>query len=119
MGRRKLRDIHKAQLISVRKKTKKEKLEKQKPTFKNLELDYDRVNDTNIELIITDIFDTNERDYRSLMLANHKTGSTFIITCIRCPLCNKPIELNKLWNSFICYGNKEHNKKCFEIKRAI
>ena len=118
MGRRKLRDIYKQQIISVKKKTKKEQLEKGKPTFKNLEIDYDRVNDKDINIVVSDVLSDIKKCYGSLVLSAKKTGSTFIVTSIRCPICNKPVELNQYWMCFICQC-PEHAKMNFEIIKVL
>lgn len=118
MTRRKLRDMYKIQILSVKRKAKKDKQDKQIPNFKNLEIEHKRVDDKNINIVITDILNADEKDYKSLVLATKKSGSTFVITSIRCPLCNKPIELNKYWLTYICQ-NSEHEKKNFEIKGVL
>lgn len=119
MGRRKLRDIYKMQILSVKRKAKKDKVNAQVPTFKNLEIDYSRTNDKNINIVVTDILNATEKNYKTVVLATDKKGSTFIVKKIRCPICKATLVLNEHWQCFICQQNEQHPKKCFEIQRVL
>lgn len=117
MSRRTLREQFKIQILSVKRQAKKDRQEKGVPTFRNLEISYDRVNDNNIGLVVSDILEREEKQYKSLVLATDKTGATFIITKIKCPACGATLALDKKWMCFIC-SNPEHKKKSFEIISA-
>jgi len=115
MSRRKLKDMFRVQILSVKRQRKKDVENKTIPTFKNFDIDYDRVNDNNIEIAVRDIFEETDKGYKSLVLSVDKKGATFIISKIRCPLCGKPIQLNEKWFTYICFECDEHKKTNFEM----
>jgi len=115
MSRRKLKDMFRVQILSVKRQRKKDVEYKTIPTFKNFDIDYDRVNDDNIEIAVRDIFDETDKGYKTVVNQVDKKGATFIISMIRCPLCGKPISLNEKWFTYLCYECEEHKKTNFEM----
>jgi len=98
-----------------RRKVKKEKWEQTIPSFRNLKIDISfKYNFESIRLIITDILHIENRPKFSKIINISPKGGTFIITQIKCPFCNKIINLNKYWNSYIC-ESEDHEKKIYEI----
>lgn len=118
MGKRKLRDIYKIQILSVKRQNKKNKQLQQIPTFKNLEIDYNRINDNNIAIAIKNILG-EEKTYLSHILSIKKYGSDYKISSIKCPICNATLEINKNWFCFICQKCDKHEKQIFEVVRVI
>ena len=111
--------MYKMQILSVKRKTKKEAQQKTIPTFKNFKIDYSRVNDNNIEIGVIDVFGETDKGYKSLVLSVDKKGATFIISKIRCPFCNKPDELNEHWKTYICNKCEDHEKMNFELVQVL
>lgn len=118
MGRR-LTESFKLQMKGVRKKAKKDRQEKQVPTFKNLGLEYKQIEDKNIEIMVSDILSNTEKDLKSLVLRVVPMGSTYIVDCIRCPICNKPVDLDRRWEGFVCQKCETHEKKIYEILNVV
>lgn len=116
---RTLTEIFKIQIKSVRRKAKKDRQDKQLPTFKNLEIPYSKVNDKNIIIIVSNIMDIKEEDCKTLVLNVQPRGQTYIISSIRCPVCQKPIPYDERWNSFVCDKNDVHDKKIYEILKVV
>jgi len=118
MGKR-LTESFKLQVKAMRRKLKKAKVEKQRPTFKNLDIAYERATDKEIKIVVTDVMNTQEKERITSAVSVDPTGSTFIIKSILCPFCNKTLELNQSWGAYICPKNEMHEKKVFEICRVI
>jgi len=118
MGKR-LTEAFKLQVIAMRKAQKKAKQEKQRPTFRNLDIPYDRCTSKDIRVTVTDIVNTEEKAKITSAVTVDQTGSTYIIKSIICPVCQKNVELNQKWNAYICPKNELHNKKVFEITNVV
>ena len=111
--------MYKMQILSVKRKTKKEAQQKTIPTFKSFDIDYSRVNDNNIEIAVIDVFGETDKGYKSLVLSVKKKGATFIIDMIRCPFCGKAVQLNEHWFTYICNACDEHEKMNFELMQVL
>jgi hypothetical protein len=118
MGKR-LTESFKLQVKAMRRKQKKAKVEKQRPTFKNLDISYDRANETDIKVVVSDVMNVQEKERITSAVSVDPTGSTFIIKGILCPFCNRKLDLNHSWGAYICPKNDAHEKKVFEICRVI
>ena len=116
---KRLTESFRLQMQATRKKARKERQEKQLPTFKNLEIPYSKVNDKNITILVSNIMDMKEKNCKSLVLSVKAKGQTYIINSIRCPICQKPIPYNEKWNSFVCDKNEVHDKKIYEILQVL
>jgi len=118
MGRR-LTEAFKLLEKEYYKKARKEKWDKALPTFKNLNID-PQYKDTYNKLIIsvTNLLDTKEKSCTTKINNIAPRGTNYIITNIKCPLCNKNIKINRHWNCYICQC-PEHGKKVFEINKII
>jgi len=118
MGKR-LTESFKLQMIATRKAAKKAKMEKQRPTFKNLKVGYDRATANDIQVVVTNALVVDEREQTTKAVLVDATGSTFIIKSIECPICHKEAPINPAWNGYICPKNDQHEKKVYEICRAL
>lgn len=116
---KKLMESFKLQMKATRRKIKKDKQDKQLPTFKNLDIPYSQVNDKNIGILVSNIMDVKEKDYTTLVLGTQPKGQTHIISSIRCPVCQKPVPYDERWNSFICEKCDVHDKKIYEIVKIL
>jgi len=118
MGKR-LTESFKLQMIATRKKAKKAKQEKQRPTYKNLDISYDKSDGKDVKVAVTDIIDIASRETITSATLVDPTGTTFIIKSIECPICHKDAPFNLRWNAYICPKNEVHAKKIFEITHAV
>ena len=118
MGKR-LTEAFKLQMIATRKKAKKAKQEKQRPTFKNLDIPYEKAESKDVKVAVTNILNVQEREAITTATLVDPTGSTFIIKSVQCPICHKDVPFNIRWNAYICPKNEVHAKKIFEITHAV
>jgi len=118
MGKR-LTESFKLQMIATRKKAKKAKVEKQRPTYKNLDIPYSKSSGEGVQVVVTDIMNIAEKERLTKAILVDATGTTFIIKSIECPFCHKEIPLSLKWQAYICPKCEQHEKKIFEISRSL
>ena len=119
MGR-KLTESFKLQEKANRLREKADAEAKQIPNFKNLGIPYYMSeNCKDISIIVIDILG-NDKSAETKINTVKQSGTNFVIETIICPLCNKPIHLNKYWNCFMCNPkDNQHKKVMFDIKKVV
>jgi len=101
-----------------RKKVKKDRWEKDIPTFKTFDIPYtQRKNLDNMRLLVTDVLNVEAPLRNSRVIEVSKRGSDYIISSIVCPLCSKILVINRHWNCYFC-ESEEHGRKIFEIAKV-
>jgi len=100
---------------AFRRKAKKERWLQTTPSFRNFKVDIEYAkNCTGLSIKVTDLLDVESKSKTSAIHDVARQGGTYIVTSIICPICNRPVSLNKHWNSYICEC-KEHPRMIFEI----
>ena len=101
-----------------RTKVKRDRWEKDKPTFKTFNISYlFKDNFDSIRLIVTDVLNLDAPTRQTKIMGVSKKGSDYIISSIVCPICNKILVINKYWNCYFC-ESEEHGRKIFEITKV-
>jgi len=101
-----------------RKKVKKDRWDKDIPTFKTFDIPYTYRNHVeDIKIKVTDVMNVEAPIRKSKVITVRKRGSDYIIESIVCPLCDKILVINKHWNCYFCERG-EHGRKIFEITKV-